>query len=415
MNGDDATERIRLPDGARDVLPVERGELRALEAGLRAGFASFGYLEVRTPLLEFADEMDRAQDGGVGAAFRLFDDHGRVLVLRPDLTIPVTRLVASRFPDHVGPVRVSYVGARLRPAKAGRAMPIEEQQAGAELVGLAGPAADAEIVALIVHVLKDLGIDDLRVAIGHVGLTRSVLDGVGVPPAEQARLQHAALTRDLAGWRAIAETLDLAPAARELVAALPTRRGDEAVVEELGRAVPSSAGVAMELCDAVRLLRDYGVREAAMIDLGVLRDWDYYSGLVFEVYAPGVERPVGAGGRYDTLGARFGVDRPAVGGGVWLDGLHKAVNARTALPGLRAGIVLIGGLQSAVTMAMELRARGFDVVSLPDGADGEALAAADGWRWVARPTGDRIEVRDRTAGTSVECTDIMEVLRSPAS
>lgn len=415
MNGDDVTERVRLPDGARDVLPVERGELRALEASLRTSFASFGYLEVRTPLLEFADEMDRAQDGGVGAAFRLFDDHGRVLVLRPDLTIPVTRLVAARFPDHAGPVRVSYVGARLRPAKVGRALPIEEQQAGAELVGLAGPAADAEIVALIIHALHRLGIADLRVAIGHVGLTRSILDGLGVSGTEQSRLQHAALTRDLAGWRAIAETLPLAPPARELVAALPTRRGDEAVVEELAREVPTVAAVAQELCDAVRLLRDYGVRDAAMIDLGVLRDWNYYSGVVFEVYAPGVERPVGAGGRYDTLGARFGVDRPAVGGGVWLDGLHKAVNARTALPGLRDGVILIGGLQSAVATAMALRARGVDVIALPDGGDGEALAAADGWRWVATPIGERMQVRDRTTGTSVECTDIMEVLRSPGS
>src|SRR5262249_18050808 len=103
-----------LPAGARDVLPVEGEELAAIEGALRSAFPSFGYREVRTPVLEFADVMDRAQEGGLGGrAFRLFDDHGEVLVLRPDLTIPVARLVAGRLREHPGPVRVSYVAQAL--------------------------------------------------------------------------------------------------------------------------------------------------------------------------------------------------------------------------------------------------------------------------------------------------------------
>ena len=94
-----------LPAGGKDVLAVEAQELRAVEAALRDRFTRYGYREVMTPVLEFAEVIDRAQEGGLREAFRLFDDHGRVLVLSPDLTIPVARLVATRMADHPGPVR----------------------------------------------------------------------------------------------------------------------------------------------------------------------------------------------------------------------------------------------------------------------------------------------------------------------
>lgn len=104
-----------LPAGAKDVLSVEAAELRAVEAALRRAFAAFGYREVMTPVLEFAEVIDRAQEGGLRDAFRLFDADGRVLVLRPDITIPIARLVATRMADHPGPVRVSYLARVFRP------------------------------------------------------------------------------------------------------------------------------------------------------------------------------------------------------------------------------------------------------------------------------------------------------------
>ena len=143
-------EPASLPVGSRDVLPAEATELRAIEAALTARFAAWGYREVVTPALEFASVMDRAAEGGLRHAFRLFDETGRVLVLRPDLTIPVARLVSGRLADHPGPVRVFYLGTAFQSPPAGRAWPAELRQAGIELVGAAGPAADAEVLALLV-------------------------------------------------------------------------------------------------------------------------------------------------------------------------------------------------------------------------------------------------------------------------
>jgi ATP phosphoribosyltransferase regulatory subunit len=402
-----------LPDGARDVLPVESAELATLEGRLREAYRAFGYREVRTPLLEFADVMDASQEGGLGRAFRLFDEQGQVLVVRPDLTIPVARLVAGRLADHPGPVRVSYVAETLRPSRAGRAQRLEERQAGLELVGLTGPAADAEIVAILVTALRAVGIDDLRVGLGDVSLTRAVLNGVGVTDAEQARLQRAVRDLNLVAWRRAAEELPLDDDARGFVAALPTMRGGRDVLDLLAARVPAAA----DACDGMRatldLLDGYGAGDAVMVDLGVLRDWGYYSGVVVEAYAPGVGRPVALGGRYDGLIGRFGATRPAVGATVLLDRLHEAIAARNGLDVSGDGVVLAGGLDSELAPAQALRARGITVVGAH--AEGDAahrLAEADGWRFVARRAGSGFAITDRSSGTTVECDDLEEVLRS---
>jgi ATP phosphoribosyltransferase regulatory subunit len=162
------------------------------------------------------------------------------------------------------------------------------------------------------------------------------------------------------------------------------------------------------------LVAAHGAGDAVMLDLGVLRDWPYYSGIVLEAYAPGVGAPVAVGGRYDGLGARFGRPRPAVGVAVMLDLLHRALAGEAgAAPPLRDGLVLAGGSDDEVAVAVALRAAGLTVVAVPAaGADPGALAAADGWRWVARREGDGWRVTDRAAGTEAAVGRIEEALRS---
>ena len=409
-------ETAPLPEGARDVLPVEAAELAAIEASLGATFAAFGYREVRTPLLEFAEVMDRAQEGGLGRAYRMFDDHGEVLVVRPDLTIPVARLVAGRLADHPGPLRVSYITERVRPAPAGRAQRAEELQAGIELVGLPGPAADAEVVAAVVVALRTLGIDDLRVALGDVSLTRAVLEGLGVAEGDQTKLREAVRARNLVAWRRAAEALPVDPGDRALVATLPSLRGGRSVLIELAARVPSVEPACSALLATLDLLDAHGAGDAVMVDLGVLRDWGYYSGVVVEAYAPGVGRPVAVGGRYDGLVGKFGRPRPAIGAAVILDRLHEAIAARNGDSVFPDGVVLAGGIDAEVAVARALRAEGFVVIGAPDD-DGVAgrLADADGWRFVVRRSGDGYVVTDRSAGETLSCNDIVEELKSRRS
>jgi ATP phosphoribosyltransferase regulatory subunit len=406
-----------LPAGSRDVLPVEARELRSVEAALRGRFESSGYREVMTPVLEFADVIDRAQEGGLREAFRLFDDSGRVLVLRPDLTIPAARLVATRMAEHPGPVRVSYVGRAFRPPAPGRPRPAEQRQAGIELVGAGGPGGDAEALALLVDSLRAAGLAGLRVGVGDVSLTGAVMDGVGIAPADRRPLRAALGARDFVGWRRLARAAAGEGAGADLLVALPTLRGGPELLERIATGVPHARGACDRLAETLDLLGASGVADAVILDMGVLRDWSYYSGIVFEAYAPGVGAPIAMGGRYDDLGARFGTDRPAVGFGIALELLHQALLAAgpPSVPP-RAGVVLVGGLDVAAAAAARARAAGLTVVALAgDATDPEGLAAAEGWRWVARPGPDGgYRVHDRLTGGSADHADLAEVAPSTA-
>ena len=168
MNPADAP--ARLPTGARDVLPTEAAELRDAEDALRRVLRLNGYREVRTPTLEYGEAIERAAARGVDEAYRLFDADGRVLVLRPDLTIPAARMIATRMADHPGPIRVFYTGSAFRLPQPGRPRLSEHRQAGAELVGATGPEADAELLELLCACLRAAGLERFRVAVGSAAV-----------------------------------------------------------------------------------------------------------------------------------------------------------------------------------------------------------------------------------------------------
>ena len=405
-----------LPAGGKDVLAVEAGELRAVEAALRERFARYGYREVMTPVLEFADVIDRAQEGGLREAFRLFDDHGRVLVLRPDLTIPVARLVATRMADHPGPVRAFYLARAFRPVPAGRPRASEQRQAGVELVGADGPGADAEAIALLADSLAATGLEGLRIGVADVSLTAAVLDGVVPDPDARAALRGALAARDVAGWRRLARGAG-AGERTALLERLPTLRGGAEALDGLAAAVPEAAAACDGMARTLALVAEHGAGEAVVIDLGVMRDWPYYSGVVYEAYAPGVGEPVAMGGRYDGLAGRFGRARPAVGFAIALDALHRALMvAEAAGPPARDGVVLVGGLDEDPAAAAAARRAGVAVVALAASDDdrAEALAEADGWRFVARRSGDGYAVLDRATGQRISgVARLEEALPSP--
>jgi ATP phosphoribosyltransferase regulatory subunit len=402
-----------LPSGARDVLPVEAAELRSVENALRTTFARYGYREIRTPVVEFAHQLELAESGGLERAYRLFDEAGRVLVLRPDMTIPVARLIATRLMDHPGPVRVSYTGPSFRVPQPGKPVASEHRQAGAELVGEDGPEADAESVLLLWESLRAAGLSGVRIGIGDVSLTDAVLDALAVPAIARERLARAAEDRDLVAWRAEAEGQALGPDQRELLAELPALRGHAEVLGRISHVIPAAAAACARMSRLLDLLDQEGLRDAVLVDLGILRDWQYYSGLVIEAYAAGAALPVAQGGRYDGLAERFGTPRAAVGFTIELEFLHRALSGTTRSPQPDFGVVLVGGLDDQMALAAELRAAGIPVIALT-GSDSraDALAAAEGWRFVARPEAAGIRIADRATGTELVSTRALEDLSS---
>ena len=314
-----------IPPGTRDVLPDEMRELRALTETLRARFESAGYGEISTPTMEYEDVLRRGDERAAGAGYRLFDEHGQVLVLRPDMTIPIARVVATRYQDEEPPFRLCYFGNAFREVDRRSGQAHEFLQTGIELIGQPEPHGDAEVAALAIEALTDAGLTRHRLGLGDGSLYRTLLAELEVPEEERIPLLEALSRRDLVDVAIGVDRLGLASSASDLLTKLPTLRGGPEVLD-LGKDEPVSPAVE-NLRACYELLAERGVADRVIFDLGLVRELGYYTGAVFEVYDPAVGFALGGGGRYDDLVGRFGRDLPACGLALDVQRVHVALTA----------------------------------------------------------------------------------------
>ena len=299
-----------IPSGTRDVLPDEMRELRAITESIRGVFAARGYGEVATPALEYERTLVRGDAAAADPAYKLFDERGDVLVLRSDMTIPIARVVATRYTTAEPPLRFCYFAHAYRSVQPQRGQPREILQAGIELVGASGPEGTAEALTVLCDALEAAGLENWRIGLGDASLYPRLLARRGRarrrPRADPARAGHARLRRPGARGRALrgARAARAAPAARR-------RRG-------AGR-----AGDASRWRRCTRCCRPVW-RAGVIFDLGLTRSLGYYTGAVFEVYDAALGAPLGGGGRYDDLLGRFGRDLPACGFALDVERLHAA-------------------------------------------------------------------------------------------
>jgi ATP phosphoribosyltransferase regulatory subunit len=310
-----------LPPGTRDVLPEEMRELRALTERLRGVFEKDGYGEVWTPALEYESVLRRGDDRAAGAGFRMFDEQGDVLALRSDSTIPIARLVASRFPDGQLPIRLCYFAHTYRSVESGRGHAVEFLQGGIELIGQDAPEGDAEVIATVLEALDAAGLRRHAVGVGDGSLYRTMLQSLGVPEEERMPMLEELSKRNLVGIEARVDRLGLGPAERDLLVRVPTLRGGPEILDQAGEAVH---GALENLRAVYEILAGRGLADRLIVDLGLVRELGYYTGAVFEVYDPAVGFALGGGGRYDELLGRFGRPLPACGIGLDIQRVHVA-------------------------------------------------------------------------------------------
>jgi ATP phosphoribosyltransferase regulatory subunit len=318
-----------IPPGTRDVLPDEMHELRALTGTLRAAFEGAGYGEVWTPAMEYEDVLRRGDDRAAGAGYRLFDEHGQVLVLRSDMTIPIARVVSTRYGETEPPIRLCYFAHAYREVERRSGQAREFLQGGLELIGVPEPQGDAEIVALVIEALSEAGLRRHRLGLGDGSLYRTLLAELEVPEEERLPLLEALSRRDLVGLEARVDFLGLAGAAKDLLVTLPTLRGGPEVLDRHDGEPVSAALENLRACH--ELLAERGVADRVIFDLGLVRELGYYTGAVFEVYDPAVGFALGGGGRYDELLGRFGRPLPACGLALDVYRVHVAQTAEERL------------------------------------------------------------------------------------
>jgi ATP phosphoribosyltransferase regulatory subunit len=315
-----------IPPGTRDILPEELRELRALQATLAGVFERYGYGEVATPTVEYDEVLARGGESpGAPAAHRFFDRNGDLLAMRADMTVPIARLVASRYGDAEPPLRFFYNARAYRAVRAQRGQTGEFFQAGIELVGVDAPAGTVEVIEVLSAALDAVGLGRAVIGLGDAAVYRRLLEAVGIDAAERNELLDLLAARDLVGLEGTLGGIGLDDGARALLRTVPGLRGGAEVLDrarELGGEATERA--LARLAETYDGLVERGIAERVRLDLGLLRDLGYYTGAILEVYDPALGHILGGGGRYDELMGRFGRPLPAMGFALYLERLHLA-------------------------------------------------------------------------------------------
>jgi ATP phosphoribosyltransferase regulatory subunit len=310
-----------IPSGTRDVLPDETREVRAITDTLRGVFERHAYGEVYTPALEYESVLARADMAEARPAYRVFDESGQVLVLRSDMTVPIARVVATRYAQAQPPLRFCYFAHCYRGVRPQRGQPRELLQAGIELVGAPAPQGTAEALTVLCHALDATGLQDYRIGLGDASLFPALMASLRVPEQARGGLLEALVLRDFVGLQQLIADSGLTGEAAELLLEVPQRRGGTELLAD----APAPADEAVTGLRDVLDLLEPAVAERIIFDLGLVRNIGYYTGAVFDVYDPALGAPIGGGGRYDDLLGRFGRKLPAVGFALGVDRLHIAL------------------------------------------------------------------------------------------
>ncbi len=326
--------RTSTPRGMATHLPAGALLRRHVQDTILTTFFKWGYREVIPPVFEYLDVLARGLSSILlEKSYKFVDrDSGRLMLLRPDITPQVARMVAGILADEPKPLRLCYYGNIFRYEESHAGLEREMFQVGCELAGAASPEADAEIIAVASESIKSFGIEDFKIVISHAGYLsgmvsyiRHSLKSLFSTESEHA-LRDAISKKD--GGR-IESVLDAAGAdtlVKGKILQVLRLFGSDDVFDKAERIINNaeSSEAIKNLNEIYDLLCLYGLKKHVLIDFCEMRGIDYYTGLFFEIFHPGVAFPIGRGGRYDNLISKFGYDCPSTGFAIDVDSIIMA-------------------------------------------------------------------------------------------
>jgi ATP phosphoribosyltransferase regulatory subunit len=307
-----------LPEGVEEALPPTSWELEDLRRKLLDGFRKRGYELILPPLIEHLDALLTGTAQDLDARTFKFTDpaSGRLLGLRSDMTPQAARIAARRFSDQAV-VRLCYLGTVLRAQPDSLGGPRSPRQVGCEIFGEAGIEADLEVIDLMLRTLRGAGLKKAHLDLGHVGIYRAVSAKLALDPDDESALFDILQRKSQPDLAEFAAARSLKPRVVKVFAELMGLNGDVTVLkrarETLKAAGPAVQAALDTLEQVVRKLRADAPKLPIHVDLAELRGYSYHTGIVFAAFAEGHGREIARGGRYDGVGAEFGVSRPATG------------------------------------------------------------------------------------------------------
>lgn len=355
----------QVPYGTKDILPLDADKKRRMENELARLFSVWGYREVVTPTFEYHETLQAGSpEDADDSFFRFFDRNGKMLALRPDMTTPIARVAVMRMKEEPLPLRLFYLANVFRQEESQAGRQCEFYQAGVELLGAGGTAADAEVVALATEALMAAGLADFQICLGQVDFIGGIMAEAGLTPAAAQKVKRLLMDRDMVG---LSELLDNSPVVSEtsqLLQELPMLHGSLPMLQTVRSRVKNKTSQAAidNLAEIYEWIRSYGLERFVTFDLGIVRDFEYYTGMVFEAYTAGLGYPICGGGRYDRMAGAFGSDRPATGFALGIERVLMAMERQGIDIQSPSKAVYVGwaegGLPQAIEEARRLRLSG---------------------------------------------------------
>ena len=364
--------RISTPEGTRDLLFSSCRALRQTENAVRDALEERGYSEIITPAVEYYDvfaqanpELDQDQ------MLKIIDKSGRICVARPDNTTPIARIAATRLDDAALPVRLYYSQKVFRSVSGDHGHKGEFLQVGAELIGADGLAADKDILSAAFAALSRTGADNFRIELGHAEIYKALIEELGADAASSEAIRRLIENKSFAALGDALQPFGSRPAAKAL-SAMPQLFGGIEVLDEVETLTGNVRvlGAIAYLRRLYQALDEAGYGDRIMIDLGLVHEMDYYTGIMFRGYIGGAGAAILAGGRYNALCAKFGRDLPAGGFGIDVESvaesLQGASRPEVATRRDTVRIALTKGRLEKKTLAL-LKDAGYDISELEAG------------------------------------------------
>lgn len=363
-----------IPKGLRDLLPAEVKMMRSIENKAARLFKSYGYEEVITPTFEYLEVVENGAGGNIRKELFLFmDREGGILSLRPEITVSIARLAATHMQDANFPQRLFYQANVFRHVQPHLAQYREFWQLGIELLGASGVRADAEVINIAARVMQEIGLDNFKLSLNQIGIFNSLLDDSGMDIEERSLIRNLIESKDLVELSRVLEGMAIDDGLKETITALPVLHGGLEVLKripyvEKNRKASAAVNDLIQIYEALKIC---GVQDKIVLDMGVLRGLDYYTGIVFEGYSPDLGYGLLGGGRYDNLMGKFGFSCPATGFSLGMDRLALVLKNRDKEPQR----YLLGGqdFQRIVNEAEKLRKEGYIVEMDVEGNTRERL------------------------------------------
>ena len=349
--------KFEKPLGMRDTFPKTFEKQEAIRSKGREFLQLRGYEFLKTPTLEYYDTVGKASAIVESSLFKLVDTQGNTLVLRPDMTTPIARVASSKLLKEKIPLRLAYFANVFRAQEHEGGRPAEFSQMGIEIIGDSSVYADAEVILTAIDFLKQLGVEDFKITIGNAGILDAIIRK-NVETDEQFEELHQLLVqKNLVGFEEAVARFRLPRTGEETLLNFLEEATELTSIRQISKYLSEKQALLyMEQLASILEIAD--VAKYIAFDFTLASHMNYYTGMLFEVFAAGSGFSLGNGGRYDGLLSDFGKDVGAIGFGMRIDYLVE-VMPQQEVPQDDVLVLFVSmQLQEALKTAETLRAQG---------------------------------------------------------